>query len=113
MPTLTIASIAALFVCNALAAETIIRDLPDNGSVSVTGTVDKVRNGQEFTLRDNSGTVAVKTANTGTALPKPGDNVMVSGIVEDRMWGLMGKDIKASSIQVVDSSDTNSRNRTK
>jgi len=83
------------------ATEMSIHDLPDKGNVIVSGTVEKVKNSQEFTLRDNSGSIDVKAASADrTLLPKKGDNVVVAGLVEKRLWGLMGKDINASSVEV-------------
>ena len=71
--------------------ETTVRNLPDKGPVTISGTVEKVRNEREFLLRDNSGTVEVKIASDASAVLKQGDSVTVNGVVEKPLWGLDGQ----------------------
>lgn len=93
--------VALFFASIALAAQnTIINNLPDSGAVSVSGVVEKVSSSREFTLRDNSGSIDVKLTASESAVLKQGDSVTVSGIIEKPVWGLMGRDISAASVQV-------------
>jgi len=79
---------------------TTIQAMPDSGTVVVSGTVEKISNEREFTLRDNSGTVRVKIDDEESVVLKQGDSVTVSGMVEKPLWGLLGKDINATNVQV-------------
>lgn len=86
----------------AIAADSVaaISSLPDKGQVTVTGTVDKMVNLREFTIRDNSGTIDVRLSENASAVIKPGDSVTVSGAMEKPLWGLLGRDINATNVEV-------------
>jgi uncharacterized protein YdeI (BOF family) len=84
----------------AIAAETTIRTLPNQGNVTVSGTVEKVKNPREFTLRDPSGKINVEVASPESAVLKPGDNVIVTGKIEKKFFGLAGKEIDATNVSV-------------
>jgi len=99
---LLVSGTTLFFAGTALAADTgiAIRNLPDKGAVTVSGTVEQVKNEREFTLRDTSGAVDVKLASDQSAVLKQGDNVTVTGAMETPWWGLAGKDIAASNVRV-------------
>ena len=79
------------------AAASVIRSLPKQGDVSLSGTVDKVHR-ESFKLRDNSGeTIDVKAAENVTSTLKAGDKVKVSGTMDDKFLG-MGKKINAATV---------------
>lgn len=77
-----------------------ISNLPSQGPVTVSGTVTRVESAREFRLHDDSGAVDVKLAPDESAVFKQGDHVSVTGSVENRLWGLFGKDIVATNVQV-------------
>lgn len=91
-----------LFASIALAQKdsTTIGNVPDKGSVTVSGTVKSVKNAREFTLHDNSGDINVRIVSNESMVLKKDDNVTVSGTVEKPLWGLLGKKIAATTIQV-------------
>lgn len=92
------AAAAALLSTSALAAATSTIDkLPDEGVVTLSGTVDSVENEREFTLRDATGTIGVDIESNESVVLKEGDRVTVSGTV-DR--DLAGTDINASRVDV-------------
>ena len=82
------------------AVGTTVNNLPKKGEVSVSGIVEKVEDDRRFILRDSTGTIDIAVENEALAIPKQGDNVIVTGMIEKRAWGLLGKEIKASSIQM-------------
>jgi uncharacterized protein YdeI (BOF family) len=84
----------------AIAAETTIRALPDRGNVTVSGTVEKVKSAREFTLRDPSGKIDVEVDSPESAVLKPGDNVIVTGKIEKKFFGLAGKEIDATNVRI-------------
>jgi uncharacterized protein YdeI (BOF family) len=88
---------AALLSTSALAAGISIKTLPDEGQVTLKGTVDKVNSEREFTLRDSSGTINVDIESSQSVVLKEGDEVTVSGKVDK---DITGKDINASNVQV-------------
>lgn len=56
-----------------------IRTLPTSGQVKVTGTVERVQNDTEFSLADDTGSVAVRIASQQRAVLTPGAKVTVIG----------------------------------
>ncbi|MCE3231898.1 MAG: Bacterial fold protein [Rickettsiaceae bacterium] len=94
---LAIAGTAVLLSTTALAQNLTIKTLPDSGTVSITGTVDKVKNEKRFVLRDNSGTISVDIESNKPILLQKGQTVRVSGYIDKH---LMGKDINATSVEV-------------
>jgi len=96
------ASVMALIAGAAVAnmAEPSISNLPDKGMVTVSGTVEKVENERAFRLRDNTGAIEVKVTSGESVVLKQGDSVTVSGQIENLLWGLMGKDINATGVEV-------------
>lgn len=101
--TLLAAAISCIFItATAFASQpdVPVRDLPDSGPVTLSGTVDKIGGGQNFVLRDTTGIVSVKMASEQPVALKAGQNVTVTGTVENHLWGLLGKDIVATNVQV-------------
>lgn len=94
---IAVGGFAALLSTSALAANVMINQLPDSGTVTLSGTVSKVKNEKEFTLRDSSGTVDVNIENGQSVVLKEGAKVSVNGTVDK---GILGKDINASSVTV-------------
>lgn len=88
---------AALLSTSALAATVTINQLPDSGNVTISGTVSKVKNEREFTLRDSTGSVDVNLENGQSVVLKEGAKVSVDGTVDK---GILGKDINASNVTV-------------
>jgi uncharacterized protein YdeI (BOF family) len=84
----------------AIAAETTIRALPNQGTVTVSGTVEKVKSAREFTLRDPSGKIDVEVDSPESAVLKPGDKVIVTGQIDKKFFGLAGKEIDATNVSV-------------
>ncbi len=77
-----------------------ISTLPDKGSATLTGTVEKIDGPREFTLRDDSGDIKVRLTTNESFVFKPGDTVSVTGTVEEPFFGLGGKRIDASYVHV-------------
>ncbi len=95
---LMVAGLTALLAGTALAAsETTIKTLPEEGQVSISGTVASVDNEREFTLRDETGTIGVDITSNQSVVLKKGDKVTVSGVVDS---GITGTDINASNVTV-------------
>lgn len=93
-----VAGLTALLAGTALAAsETTIKTLPDEGQVSISGTVASVDNEREFTLRDETGTIGVDITSNQSVVLKKGDKVTVSGVIDS---GITGTDINASNVTV-------------
>jgi uncharacterized protein YdeI (BOF family) len=78
-----------------------IGQLPDAGTVKVTGQVTNVEDEKEFTLSDNTGSIKVDIISAENAAITKGAKVTVIGNVEK---GMMGKGIEASEVMVI--SDT-------
>lgn len=91
------AGMAALLSTTALAAGMTIKSIPDEGTVTLRGTVDSVNNAHEFTLRDNTGTIDVDINPDHSVVLKKGDEVTVTGSVDK---DVTGKDINASNVEV-------------
>lgn len=99
-----VAGVAALLSTSALAAMTSIKDLQDKSTVTISGTVGKVKNENEFTLRDATGTVDINLKAGQSVVLKEGQKVSVNGTVDK---GIMGTEIDASSVQVEKSMSEN------
>lgn len=93
-------TIGLAFTAPSAWADTPVNNLPDQGAVTVSGTVDKVKNERKFSLRDNSGVVDIAITSGESVVLKQGDKVTVSGAVEKSWFGLGGKYISASNIDV-------------
>lgn len=74
-------------------AASTIQSLPMDGRVRVMGTVQRVKNEEEFTLMDATGTIDVES--DGETRLQEGEKVTVIGEMED---GLMGKSIEAERV---------------
>ena len=100
IPVWTAIIISALFLTVASAAAKIIpiQNLPDMGIVTLSGTVQKIKNPREFTLRDNSGTIDVRLPNGKSAVLNEGDSVSIIGTVNSGHPS--GKDIRAYSVKI-------------
>lgn len=94
---LTLAVTMALLSTSALAAINNIKDLKNGSQISITGTVDKIQNEREFTLRDQTGTIGVDIASNQSVVLKPGDTVTINGTLDK---GLFSSDIDASKVVV-------------
>lgn len=92
-----LAALAALLSTSALAAIDNLKDMEDGSAVSLTGTVEKVENEREFTIRDATGTVDVKIVSNQSVVLKPGDTVAVNGMLDG---GVLDTDINATSVNV-------------
>lgn len=90
-------SVALLFSTSALAAIDNVKTMKTGSGVTVVGTVDKVKNEREFTLRDESGKIDVNIASGNSVVLKPGDKVTVSGVIDK---GFLGADINANTVSV-------------
>ncbi|TNE64791.1 MAG: hypothetical protein EP335_06715 [Alphaproteobacteria bacterium] len=78
---------------------TRIDQLPEEGAVTVVGTVGEVSDAKEFILKDIEGnTIDVQSAIELTL--KEGDRVRVIGVMDDDIAG-MGDEINATSVTVV------------
>lgn len=85
------------YVPDVRAADLSIRNLPDKGSVTLSGTVQDVKNEREFKLQDDSGVVNVILGSNKSVVLTEGDKVTVTGKVEN---GILGKHVNASNINV-------------
>ena len=94
---LAAAGLVALLSANALADLNSVRGMGDGSQVSITGTVDRVKNEREFTLRDNSGSIDVDIESNQSVVLKQGDSVTVNGTVDRRLFGA---NINASRVTV-------------
>lgn len=74
-----------------------IRNLPDQGLVKVSGTVTKVVNAKEFSMKDGTDTINVDIESGEVASLAKGAHVTVIGNVDK---GVFGKDINATKIIV-------------
>lgn len=72
-----------------------ISQLPDQGLVRVTGSVDKVGNEKNFTLKDSTGTIDVAIASAEKVVLVKGAEVTVVGYVKR---GMMGKTLSATHV---------------
>ncbi len=77
--------------------------LPEEGRVTITGTVDDVAGKTEFTLRDRDGETIDVDLNKRQVL-KEGDRVKVVGMMDDDLAGI-GQEINAIRVTEVDGYD--------
>lgn len=84
---------------NAAANTTSVRNLPKEGNVQVSGTVQEVKQ-DEFTLADSTGTVTISASPSTASSLKEGDQVRVSGVVDK---GIFSTEIKANNVSKVGS----------
>lgn len=106
--TMTVTALtAALLVSTAAYADNMqtssdasINSLPDKGAVSLTGTVDRIVDGDTFILRDSSGDTIDVHAATELNVEK-GDMVSVKGEKTAEMAGI-GEEINNATISVTD-----------
>lgn len=75
-----------------------IGSLPKDGLVKVTGLVTEVDNEQEFTLKDDTGSIAVDVKSSEKAALTEGAKVTVIGLIDS---GLMTKHLQAHRVFVV------------
>jgi uncharacterized protein YdeI (BOF family) len=94
---LVAASLTALVTTSALAAISTIKDMKNGSQVSISGTVENVKNEREFTLRDKSGTIDVDIDSNQSVVLKAGDTVSVLGVIDS---GITGTDINAREVTV-------------
>jgi Bacterial OB fold (BOF) protein len=87
----------ALMSTSAMAGTVAIHDLPDEGMVTLQGTVDSIQNEREFTLRDATGTIDVDIESNQSLTLRKGDTVTLTGTIDK---GVTGTDINASNVQV-------------
>lgn len=105
---LTALTATLLFSTAAFAADTSastsIKGLPDKGSVSLTGTVDRVVDGDTFILRDAAGDT-IDVHSTSQLTVKKGDPVSVQGMKTPELAG-MGREIEGASVTLSSSANT-------
>ncbi|MGB1539430.1 MAG: hypothetical protein ACPG80_00575 [Rickettsiales bacterium] len=80
-----------------------IKDLPNQGSVTISGTVDSIQNSQEFILRDSEGNTIDVDTSAKISL-REGDRVQVNGVLDDELLG-MGREIDSASVTVIDAAN--------
>lgn len=107
---LTTACVVALLAGNAYAdsqqpitlpqAQMSIKDLRDKQNVTLQGTIVQIRDDKVFDMQVNNDTIPVKIVSGQSLVFKNGDKVTVTGIVDVRLFGLMGKVIEASDVEV-------------
>ena len=84
---------------NAEKAQTVqISQLPKQGLVKLTGTVDSVGSGKSFTLKDPTGKVDVSMQSSENVALMKGSEVSVIGYVDNSM---LGKKLRATHVSVV------------
>lgn len=89
------------------AATTIlVRDLPAEGEVTLSGTVEKLTGGRTFMLSDSSGSIPVKISPNESLVLKDGEKVNVTGSVGNAVPGFTGKGIAASHVERVKDAQT-------
>lgn len=96
-PALAIAALISLNTFEASAKEPTIRNLPKEGSVTISGIVQDIQSEREFTLKDASGKIDVSIESNQSTVIAKGDDVTVTGKIES---SVMGKYIAASSVDV-------------
>ena len=96
---LTITTLIAFASTSALASVSNVKRLEDGSSVTISGTVADVKNAQEFTLRDASGTITVDIGAAKSVVLEKGENVTVTGALKKGFLGL-GTEINASNVKV-------------
>jgi uncharacterized protein YdeI (BOF family) len=93
---LAITGMAVLLSTSALADVKAIKEMPNGGNVTLSGTVDKVNNERKFVLRDGSGTVDVEIKSGQSLMLRQGENVTVTGTVDK---GVLGTTINANNVE--------------
>lgn len=91
---LSTAAMATILTTTAANAEVMIKNIPDEGVVKVTGEVIAIEDENEFTISDMTGKIDVESE-TDLKL-SIGDNVIVTGEVDS---SLFSKEIDASLVQ--------------
>ncbi len=94
------AAVCYAYGVGATGGELLVRNLPDKGNVTVSGQVKDMGSNREFTLSDESGTIKVSIPADESVVMKNGDKVTVSGTVDSSFFGLIGKHIDASLVEV-------------
>lgn len=86
-----------------MAAKDTIDSLPREGSVELSGVVEKVNDDKTFILRDAEGkTIDIHTASNVEV--RPGDMVSVNGNVKSKLLGL-GREIESAKVLVVSAAE--------
>lgn len=86
-----------------MASKDTIGSLPREGSVELSGVVDKVSDEKTFILRDAEGkTIDIHTASNVEV--RPGDMVSVNGNVKSKLLGL-GREIESAKVLVVSAAE--------
>lgn len=86
-----------------MAAKDTIDSLPREGSVELSGVVEKVSDEKSFILRDAEGkTIDIHTASNVEV--RPGDMVSVNGSVKSKLLGL-GREIESAKVLVVSAAE--------
>ena len=96
-------TIAVILTSNIVIAEpndVTIKNLPNEGQVTLNGTVEQIGNDHTFTLRNDTGIIEVHMIGGQNMFVKKGDNVVVKGTVHSYLWGIAGKDIVDASVQI-------------
>jgi ribosome-associated protein YbcJ (S4-like RNA binding protein) len=98
-----LASLGVMLIATSAMAQgamtgTSIKQLPKEGQVTISGTVDNMENNREFTLRDLNGDTVEIEAKTDLNI-KEGDRVEVSGVIDSSFMG-MDKEIDATTVTV-------------
>lgn len=112
--TMTITALtAALLISTAAHAETSasasVESLPDKGMVSLSGTVDRVVDGDTFVLRDAAGDTIDVHSNAQLTLKK-GDSVSVKGEKTAEIAG-MGAEIEKANVTIGGNRSASASNR--
>lgn len=105
-----VASMSLLLASTALAAgntpeKASVDQLPKDGYVTLTGTVDAASDDKSFTLRDAQGKTIDVESNVAVPLNK-GDQVRVTGQVASEFLGI-GKEINQASVSVISTTAVN------
>lgn len=81
-------------------APVLLQNLQDKQKVTLQGTVEKAQDNREFELRVNNEIIPVKIVSGQSLVFKDGDKVAVTGTVDEKWFGLLGKVIDATNVQV-------------
>ena len=92
----TAAAVFLLLPVGADAATALaVKDLPNGNQVTLQGTVEDFNSQHSFMLRDNSGSVKIDLSSTHAVVLKEGEQVTVSGTVNQT---ILGPDVIAASV---------------
>jgi len=97
MKAFALAGLGAVISSTTLAMNENIKDLPDGGIITISGTIERIRNNHEFTLRDNTGVITVEVGPSQSMKLQEGAVATVAGTVEK---GLLSTNLSASSINL-------------